>query len=155
MNVHIHTDGSSNNMDGSGGYGVVFRAKQQTKEYFSGRYKGTTNNRMELKAIIYALENCDSGHKIYLSSDSEYCINSINEYLDNWLLNGKFHKKKNKDLWERFIKSRDIHIDRGTKLKFTWVKGHSDNKYNNIADKLANQARALPLEEAIQCLKDN
>lgn len=135
-----YTDGACSNNQGSGGqpggWGVVFLDGRQ----FSGYDKSTTNNRMEMTAAIEALEQIPSGCEIKLYSDSAYLINAfLQKWLVNWQRNGWKTSKgtpvENQDLWKRLIK-----LENERKVKWIKVKGHSDNKWNNIADKLAVDA---------------
>lgn len=158
MKVSIFTDGSYSNP--YGGFGVVFVAitarGKRMKKHSSKRYTGTTNNRMELKAIIHALESCDAGHQIDIYSDSEYCINTANQWLDGWIKKGKLDTKKNPELWRRFIKIRDYHINNGSKLKFIWIRGHAHTELNHVADKLANEARLIDNKKpTVECKNYN
>ena len=135
MNVSIYTDGSSIGNPGRGGYGVVLLYEGHRKE-ISGGFRLTTNNRMELLAVIVGLEALNSFNKnIVIYSDSKYVVNAVEKkWLFNWEKNS-FKKKKNKDLWLRFLK-----IYRKHSVKFVWIKGHSEIVENERCDFLAVQA---------------
>lgn len=149
MRIEVYTDGSSINKKGSGGpggFGIVmttqFKGEEYTKHFSSGKYVNTTNNRMELKAIIRSLELIKGkGVEIEIFSDSQYCIRSINEWLMGWIKKGKLEEKQNADLWIRFLAVRENHLSRHNVMRFTWVRGHDGNELNEIADRLANQWR--------------
>lgn len=131
----IYTDGSARGNPGNGGYGAVLHYGGAIKEISQG-FKHTTNNRMELMAVIEALkllkrENLD----ITIYTDSAYVVNSVEKkWVFGWVKKG-FEGKKNPDLWRQFLTEYKKH-----KIKFVWVKGHADNKWNNRCDALATQA---------------
>ncbi|TWW00302.1 ribonuclease HI [Chitinophaga pinensis] len=133
--VIIYTDGSSRGNPGPGGYGVVLMWNSVRKELSQG-YRLTTNNRMELMAVIVALEALKrDGLQVKIFTDSQYVVNSVEKgWLWGWVKTG-FKDKKNKDLWQRFIPAFKKHH-----VKFNWVKGHSTNPLNNRCDELATQA---------------
>lgn len=135
MNISIYTDGSSKGNPGKGGYGIVLLSGSHRKEFSCG-YKLTTNNRMELLAVIVGLEAIkNKSSKITVFSDSKYVINSVEKkWVFKWEKNG-FLKKKNADLWKRFLK-----VYSTLSVSFTWVKGHSNNKENERCDFLAVSA---------------
>lgn len=135
MKVSIYTDGSSKGNPGRGGYGVVLLYEGHRKEVSEG-FRLTTNNRMELLAVIVGLEALKSFNKnIVIYSDSKYVVNAVEKkWLFNWEKNS-FKKKKNKDLWLRFLK-----IYRKHSVKFVWIKGHSEIVENERCDFLAVQA---------------
>lgn len=129
----IYTDGSCMPNPGPGGWAFVVLPKDNdpdpTEFHISGGEKDTTNNRMELTAVIEALE-FDSVQKEYLIySDSMYVINCAK---------GKWQRKKNTDLWKKYEKA-----SKGKKIEWIWVKGHSNDKYNEIVDDLAKQEAKL------------
>jgi ribonuclease HI len=134
-NITIYTDGSSRGNPGPGGYGTILMAGQHRKE-LSGGYRLTTNNRMELMAVIKALEALKKpGMHLTIYSDSQYVVKAINEgWLKNWLRTD-FKGKKNKDLWLLYHSLAQPHH-----VKFVWVKGHADNAFNNRCDVLATEA---------------
>ncbi|MEK9756233.1 MAG: ribonuclease HI [Bacteroidota bacterium] len=135
--IIIYTDGSSIGNPGPGGYGIVMLSKNQNyiKEFSEG-YKLTTNNRMELLAVIVALEKIKvKNAEVDIYTDSKYVSDAVEkEWVFNWEKKN-FKDKKNEDLWIRFLKIYNLH-----NIKFIWVKGHSNNKYNDRCDKLANNA---------------
>ena len=132
----VYTDGSSRGNPGPGGYGAILKWGDTEKEISKG-YRHTTNNRMELMAVIAALESLKKTNvHIIIYSDSQYVVKSVEQgWLKNWLATDFKGGKKNKDLWHRFSElSRHHHIT------FSWVRGHADNPYNNRCDKLATTA---------------
>jgi ribonuclease HI len=132
----IYTDGSSRGNPGPGGYGAILQWGNTAKE-LSGGYRKTTNNRMELMAVIAALEVLKKdGLNITIFSDSQYVVKAIEEgWLKNWIATNFKGGKKNKDLWLRFYVLYQQH-----RIKFKWVKGHADNPMNNRCDELATTA---------------
>lgn len=130
--ITIYTDGASTGNPGPGGFGTILLYKNYKKEISEG-YRKTTNNRMELLAVIKGLEALKgSGHQVTVYSDSKYVVDAIeNGWVWNWQKKG-FKGKKNKDLWERFIPLYKKH-----KIRFKWVKGHAGNPMNERCDVLA------------------
>lgn len=130
--IIVYTDGAAQGNPGKGGYGIVLKFGPHRKEISEG-YRMTTNNRMELLAVIVALESItrfDIPIKIY--SDSKYVIDSISlGWVYGWEKKG-FKGKKNPDLWKRFL-----NIYRKHHVTFQWVKGHASNVENNRCDELA------------------
>lgn len=131
----IYTDGSSRGNPGKGGYGAILIWGSTIKEISKG-YLHTTNNRMELMAVLAALELLKRDNlDIVIYSDSAYIVNSVEQkWIFGWAKKG-FKGKKNQDLWKKFIDFYKKH-----RIKFVWVKGHSVNKWNNRCDYLATQA---------------
>jgi len=131
----IHTDGASRGNPGPGGYGAILQWGNSRKELSAG-YKHTTNNRMELMAVIAALEALKKEDlDIIIYTDSKYIVNAIQKgWVFNWVKKN-FKDKKNKDLWLRLLALYNKH-----KIKFVWVKGHADNPLNNRCDQLATKA---------------
>ena len=133
--IEIYTDGSSRGNPGPGGYGIVMSYKGNEKEISQG-FRRTTNNRMELLAVIVAIESLKTPKipvKIY--SDSKYVIDSITKgWLDSWIIK-RFKGKKNQDLWLRYHESA-----KPFKITFEWVKGHAGNPKNERCDVLAVEA---------------
>ena len=145
MQVKIYTDGAARgNPDGPGGYGAVLeyvdtKGQLHTKELSQG-YKKTTNNRMELMAVIAALEALNRPCSIELYSDSKYVVDAFNQnWIGGWLKKGwkrgKNEPVKNVDLWKRLLKAKEPH-----KVQFIWVKGHDGHPQNERCDTLATSA---------------
>ena len=136
MEITMYTDGSSRGNPGPGGYGVVMMYGNKRKELCQG-YRRTTNNRMELMAVIAGLEAMrKEGLHITIYSDSQYVVKAVKEgWLKKWIATNFSGGKKNKDLWLRFHALAQKH-----QLKFVWVKGHADNMWNNRCDVLATSA---------------
>jgi ribonuclease HI len=134
--VIMYTDGSSRGNPGPGGYGVVLLYGARKKELSRG-FRKTTNNRMELMAVIAGLEAMKkTGLNITVYSDSQYVVKAIKEgWLNKWLATNFAKGKKNKDLWVKFY-----NLYRQHHMKFVWVKGHAENVYNNRCDVLATAA---------------
>ena len=133
--IIIYTDGSSRGNPGPGGYGTVLISGTYRKEMSEG-YQLTTNNRMELLAVIKGLETLkNTGSKVVVYTDSKYVADSVEKkWIFEWEKN-RFKKKKNQDLWKRFL---DIY--RQHQVKFIWIKGHAAHKENEYCDKLAVEA---------------
>lgn len=139
--VEIYTDGACSGNPGPGGYGVVLKYGAREKE-LSGGYVLTTNNRMELMAVIKALEALKKPCKVTLYSDSKYIVDAMSlGWVLKWRgagwMRGKSGPAKNPDLWQRILELADIH-----QIRWVWVKGHASNPYNNRCDRLAVQAAA-------------
>lgn len=135
--VHIYTDGACSGNPGKGGYGIVMEwvGKPYKKEFSEG-FRLTTNNRMELLAVIVALEHLkNTDIEVIVFSDSKYVVDSVDKrWLFNWEQKG-FKGKKNADLWKRFLKIYRVYT-----IKFKWIKGHNDHPQNERCDFLAVQA---------------
>jgi ribonuclease HI len=132
----VYTDGASRGNPGPGGYGAILKWGDTEKELSKG-YRKTTNNRMELMAVIASLEDLKKeGLHITIYSDSQYVVKAVEEgWLKNWIATNFKGGKKNRDLWTRFFElSKKHHI------KFIWVKGHASNACNNRCDELATAA---------------
>lgn len=134
--VIIYTDGACRGNPGPGGWGVILNYKGKIKELY-GAEKHTTNNRMELMAVIQALESLTRPCSVQLNSDSIYVLKGITDWMPNWKKRGwKTAAKtpvKNEDLWRRL----DVAITKH-KVEWKWVKGHSGDTANDRADALAN-----------------
>ena len=139
MKYKIYTDGACSGNPGPGGWGAVIFDQENNQVNISGSEKDTTNNRMELLAAIMALKEVQINSNITIFTDSLYVKNGITEWVIKWKSNGwkNTSKKlvKNKDLW---LKLDDL--CEKNKVIWEWVKGHSNNKFNNLADELAVQA---------------
>jgi ribonuclease HI len=133
--IQIYTDGAASGNPGPGGFGVVLKYKDKRKELSRG-YERTTNNRMELLAVIAALEQLkQEGCRVILHTDSRYVSEAVNR---GWLFDWErknFKKKKNPDLWKRFLT-----VYRKHDVQIIWIKGHADNIENNRCDTLAVEA---------------
>ena len=135
--ITIYTDGSSIGNPGPGGYGIVMLVDgEDYKKEFSQGFKLTTNNRMELLAVITALEKIKiKNSNVNIFTDSKYVSDAVEKgWVFDWEKK-KFKNKKNPDLWIRFL-----HIYNEHNIKFHWVKGHSNDFYNDRCDLLANDA---------------
>ena len=134
--IHIYTDGAARGNPGPGGYGVVMIYGQNKKELSQG-FRLTTNNRMELMAVIAALEALKKNDlELVVFSDSKYVVSAINEgWLNTWNKTNYKGGKKNVDLWKKYTLLAKAHS-----ITFKWVKGHADNMYNNRCDELATEA---------------
>ena len=136
--ITIYTDGACSGNPGKGGWGAILIYAKEEK-YLSGSNQLTTNNQMELTATIEALKAIVKPHNIALYTDSQYVKNGITSWIFNWKKNGwKTANKKpvaNKDLWIQLDKYVKIHS-----VNWFWVKGHSGDHYNEIADQLAVKA---------------
>ena len=150
--IELYTDGAASGNPGPGGFGLVLKYKGHRKE-ISGGFKRTTNNRMELLAVIIGLESVtNNGLKVKVYSDSKYVVDSINlKWILGWRKTG-FKNKANVDLWQRFLKIYDV-----KKHEFFWVKGHASNVENNRCDILAVEASKklnLPIDEGYEAIKN-
>ena len=138
MKIKIYTDGACSGNPGKGGWGVLIQENDNEKK-LSGSELNTTNNRMELTAVIKALEHYDEAREIEVFTDSKYVMQGITEWIKNWKNNHwKTSQKKdvkNKDLWVLLDTVSAKHD-----IKWSWVKGHAGDYGNEIADKLATQA---------------
>jgi ribonuclease HI len=133
--IEIYTDGASRGNPGRGGYGIVMLYKGKRKEISEG-YRLTTNNRMELLAVIVALETLKKeALQVKMYTDSKYVVEAIEKkWVFGWVRT-HFKNKKNKDLWLRFLESYKKH-----QIQMIWVKGHASNRENNRCDELATAA---------------
>ncbi|MCF6281286.1 MAG: ribonuclease HI [Candidatus Polarisedimenticolaceae bacterium] len=134
--IEIYTDGACKGNPGPGGWGALLRYNEHEKE-LSGGERETTNNRMELMAVIRALESLKRPSEVLITTDSQYVMKGITQWINNWKRNGwrTAAKKpvKNADLWQeldQFVKQHQV--------KWAWVKGHSGHAENERADALAN-----------------
>lgn len=135
MKIEIYTDGAARGNPGRGGYGVVLKFNQHRKELSEG-FRLTTNNRMELLAVIKALEALTKPDlEVIIYSDSKYVIDSVEKkWVFGWVKKN-FKGKKNADLWIQFLDLYKLH-----NISFIWVKGHAGNPENERCDELATMA---------------
>lgn len=149
--VHIYTDGAAKGNPGKGGYGVVMElvGTLHKKEFYEG-FRHTTNNRMELLAVIVGLEKLKNlNMTVLVFSDSKYVVDAVEKkWVFGWEKKG-FLGKKNPDLWKRFLK-----IYRKHQVDFKWIKGHNSHPQNERCDELAVYASGLP-ELSIDAFYEN
>ena len=135
--VEIYTDGACRGNPGPGGWGALLRYGDADKQLYGGEHL-TTNNRMELKAVIEALSALSKPCKVTLTSDSTYVLKGISEWLPSWKKRGwrTAGKKsvKNEDLWKTLDDLAEMH-----EIEWHWVKGHSGHIENELVDQLANR----------------
>lgn len=150
MRVNVYTDGACSGNPGKGGYGIIMEwvGKPYVKEFSEG-YRLTTNNRMELLAVIVALEQLKKEHmQVLVFSDSKYVVDAVEKgWVFGWLKKG-FKDKKNPDLWRRFLQ-----VYRKHQVKFQWIKGHNDHPQNERCDRLAvmaAQKETLQIDEGFE-----
>jgi len=128
--IYLYTDGAASGNPGPGGWGAVLVCGEHRKE-MSGAYRRTTNNRMELLAVIRGLEAIKwKDAEVQVWSDSQYVVNTLNF---GW------KRKKNQDLWARYDS-----VSHGLKVRFNWLKGHAGHPENELCDRLAVAARSMP-----------
>lgn len=140
--ITIYTDGAARGNPGPGGYGIILISGKYRKELSKG-YRLTTNNRMELLAVIIALEALKKENsKVTIYTDSKYVADAVEKrWVYEWVKK-RFKGKKNPDLWMRFLEVFKKHD-----VKFIWVKGHANNPLNERCDQLAVEASMQPLLE--------
>ncbi len=149
--IKIYTDGSSRGNPGPGGFGVILMYNDHRKEISKG-YRLTTNNRMELLAVITGLESITKKElPVIVYSDSQYVVKAVEEgWLKNWIKTDFKGGKKNKDLWTRYYQ-----LSQNRDIQLKWVKGHADNPFNNRCDELATSAadgKNLTIDEGYEAL---
>ena len=141
--IRIYTDGGCLGNPGPGGWAAVLTSGEHLKE-ISGRFRNTTNNRMELRGAINGLEQVKNPSDVVVITDSAYLRNGITKWINGWQRNGwrTAAKKpvKNKDLWLRLLDAVARHEDGGGSVQWEWTKGHAGHELNERADSLANQA---------------
>jgi len=130
--VHLYSDGSSLGNPGAGGYCAVLKYGDAQK-IVKGAEPDTTNNRMELKAVIEGLKVLKQPCRVTITSDSNYVVKAINEWLKNWIKKD-FKGVKNPDLWREFLEVSKPH-----QLEANWVKGHAGHEENELCDKIARE----------------
>ncbi|MBC6400843.1 MAG: ribonuclease HI [Ekhidna sp.] len=133
--ITLFTDGAAKGNPGPGGYGAILKYRNKEKELSEG-FRMTTNNRMELLAVIVGLEAIKTpGWKVKVVSDSKYVVDAVvKKWLNGWVKK-EFKGKKNRDLWERYLKA-----SKGHDVTFQWVKGHAGHAENERCDQLAVKA---------------
>lgn len=146
MQIIMHTDGAARgNPDGPGGYGVVIQYIDEDgtphEKELSGGFEKTTNNKMELMAVIVGLEYLDEPLDVLVISDSQYVVNAFNQdWIGNWKKNGwrtaSNDPVKNLDLWRRLLKAKKFHKS----VRFKWQRGHCGDPFNERCDRLATAA---------------
>ncbi|MFD2162798.1 ribonuclease HI [Paradesertivirga mongoliensis] len=147
--IELFTDGASSGNPGPGGYGTILRAGQHYKE-LSGGFRKTTNNRMELLAVIVGLEALKKpGQDVLVYTDSKYVADAVEKkWVFGWAAKG-FAGKKNKDLWIRFLAVYKLH-----NVRFKWIKGHAGHPENERCDRLAvaayQQRSQLPADSVFE-----
>lgn len=143
----IYTDGACSGNIGAYAY-IILDENGKELQYGNTAFRNTTNNRMEIRAILSPLQYLRSPSHVVIVSDSQYCVNSINNWIFGWVAK-KWEKKnlKNVDLWQAMYKKMLWH-----NVRAVWVRGHNGNKYNELCDTLAEQAvRVTPKYELIDC----
>ncbi len=134
--IEIFTDGACRGNPGPGGWGVLLRTSKHQKQLYGGEPE-TTNNRMEMTAVIEALKALKRKSEIRITTDSQYVLKGVTEWMPNWKKkNWKTAARKpvkNADLWQKMDSLLDGH-----KIEWAWVKGHSGHPENELADELAN-----------------
>ncbi len=135
--VEIYTDGACKGNPGPGGYGCIIVQNGKTQE-LKGGAKETTNNIMEMTAAIVALQQLQEPSEVELTTDSQYVIKGITEWIDGWIrknwVSSSKQPVKNKDLWLKLLELNERH-----RIKWIWVRGHSGHPENERADALANE----------------
>jgi len=139
--IHIYTDGACKGNPGKGGWGVYWKDLDSKEHEHFGGENATTNNRMEMTAVIFALETVKQPKKIY--TDSQYVFKGITEWLKGWKQKNWVNSQKkpvlNRDLWEKI----DLLVQNSTDTEFFWVKAHNGDPGNEKADWLANKGVEL------------
>ena len=142
-NIHLYTDGGCIGNPGPGGWAAVLVSGDHYKE-ISGRFRDTTNNRMELRGAIEGLEQIKRASDVVVITDSAYVRDGITKWIHAWQRNGwrTANKKpvKNRDLWLRLLRAVERHVEGGGSVTWEWTKGHAGHEMNERADTLANDA---------------
>lgn len=132
--VKIYTDGACSGNPGPGGYGIILVHNGKEKE-LSGGSKRTTNNRMELTAVIVALQSLKEPCQVHITTDSKYVVDAVNKnWLKSWAKKD-FSGKANPDLWKKYLEASEKH-----EVEIEWIKGHAGHEMNERCDKLAVKA---------------
>jgi ribonuclease HI len=138
MQIEIFCDGACSGNPGIGGYGSILRCGAKVKE-LSGAEGATTNNRMEMSGAIAALEALSRPCEVLVTTDSQYLVKGMTEWISGWVKRGWVNSKKepvlNRDLWERLLALSKVH-----KIKWAWVRGHNGHLENERCDELARAA---------------
>lgn len=138
MKVEIFCDGACSGNPGPGGFGCILRSGSREKE-LSGADPHTTNNRMELLAAITALESLKRPCEVVLTTDSQYLVKGMTEWIQGWIRKGWKNSKKedvlNRDLWERLLALAAVH-----RVHWSWIRGHNGHPENERCDELARGA---------------
>lgn len=138
MKVEIFCDGACSGNPGPGGFGCILRSGNREKE-LSGADPHTTNNRMELLAAITALESLKRPCEVVLTTDSQYLVKGMTEWIQGWIRKGWKNSKKedvlNRDLWERLLSLTAVH-----RVHWSWIRGHNGHPENERCDELARGA---------------
>lgn len=136
--VQIFTDGCCKGNPGPGGYGCIIKYKGKTQE-LTGAEQQTTNNVMEMKAVIAALNELKEPCEVKLTTDSQYVVKGMTEWIHQWIkknwVNASRQPVKNQSLWEELLR-----LDKRHRISWRWVKGHAGHPENERCDELANQA---------------
>jgi ribonuclease HI len=138
MKVELFSDGACSGNPGPGGYGCILRCGGKTKE-ISGAELETTNNRMEMTAAIAGLESLKRPCDVFITTDSQYLVKGMTEWMDGWLKRGWKNSRRedvlNRDLWERLLELSRVH-----RIQWGWIRGHNGHPENERCDELARQA---------------
>jgi ribonuclease HI len=138
LRVEIYCDGACSGNPGVGGWGAILRYGKVEKE-LSGGEPETTNNRMEMTAAIRALENLNRPCRVIVTTDSQYLVKGMTEWLHGWVRKNWINSKKepvlNRDLWERLVSLASVH-----EIEWRWVRGHAGHPENERCDELARMA---------------
>ncbi|MBC7557616.1 MAG: ribonuclease HI [Chryseobacterium sp.] len=154
MKIDIYTDGACSGNPGKGGFGIVMEVSEKNfSKNFAQGFRSTTNNRMELLAVIVALEQLKNPENdVHIFTDSKYVSEAINKkWLQNWVKIG-FKNKKNPDLWQRLLPLIKKH-----NVAFHWIKGHAGHPQNEICDQIAvkaSKAEILEIDDYFEKQKD-
>jgi ribonuclease HI len=139
--VQIFTDGCCKGNPGPGGFGCIIKTGDETKE-FKGSDNQTTNNIMEMTAALFALQQLDEPHEVVLTTDSQYLVKGMTEWIEGWIRKGWINSQrqpvKNKAIWQELRQMSKKH-----KITWKWVKGHNGHPENERCDALANEAMGL------------